>query len=508
MKKKTSRKSEAMAPNDADSARCPSGIEGLDEILGGGLPRKCFYLIQGDPGSGKTTLALQFLLEGLRRGERVFYITLSETKDELLQVARSHGWSLDDIPLLELSAIETLLRPEAQTTVFHPSEIELNKVTNLLLEQTRHVNPARVVFDSLSEFRLIAETPLRYRRHLLNLKQEFAKYGSTVLLLDDKMDQSGIGVDPHVLSLTHGVVEMEQLSPDYGTARRRLRVTKMRGVKFREGYHDYAIVTGGLRIFPRLVAAEHRLDFQRESVPSGVKEFDQLLGGGLDRGTTNLLIGPAGSGKSTIAVHYAAQMAGRKEHSMIFAFDETLEIMTARAEALGYPLKDLIKNDLLGARQIDPAEISPGEFASLVRESVDAGCKLIVIDSLNGYLNAMPGEKYLSNQLHELTGYLNQQGVLTILVMAQHGMVTALESPLDLSYLCDTVINLRYFESAGEVRQSLAVIKKRSGNHERTIREFMLETGKGVRIGEPLREFRGILSGAPVFEGTAENMMK
>jgi circadian clock protein KaiC len=507
MKNNTTMKAKTAPSKTIKIARCESGIEGLDDILGGGLPPRCFYLIQGDPGSGKTTLALQFLLEGLRRGEKVFYITLSETKEELLQVAQSHNWSLDGIPLLELSAIEALLRPEAQTTVFHPSEMELSKVTNLLLEETRKVNPARVVFDSLSEFRLIAETPLRYRRHLLNLKQEFARYGSTVLLLDDKMNQSGVGVDPHVLSLTHGVVEMEQLSPDYGTARRRLRVTKMRGVKFREGYHDYTIVTGGLRIFPRLVAAEHRLDFKREPVASGVKEFDELLGGGLDRGTTNLLIGPAGSGKSTIAIKYAAQMAATNERSMIFAFDETLGILISRAEALGFPLKRLIKKGLVNTRQIDPAEISPGEFASLVRESVDSGCKLVAIDSLNGYLNAMPGEKYLNNQLHELTAYLNQNGVVTILVMAQHGMVAALESPVDLSYLCDTVINLRYFESAGEVKQSMAVIKKRSGNHERTIREFMLETGIGIRIGKPLREFHGILSGAPVFDGAAEKIM-
>ena len=508
MKNHTNMEAAAASSNRTNSARCASGIEGFDDILCGGLPPRCFYLIQGDPGSGKTTLALQFLMEGLRRGERVFYITLSETKEELLQVAHSHHWSLDGIPLLELSSIEALLRPEAQTTVFHPSEMELNKVTKLLLEETRKVNPDRVVFDSLSEFRLIAETPLRYRRHLLSLKQEFAKYGSTVLLLDDKMNQSGIGVDPHVLSLTHGVVEMEQLSPDYGTARRRLRVTKMRGVKFREGYHDYTIVTGGLRIFPRLVAAEHHLDFKREAVASGVKEFDELLGGGLDRGTTNLLIGPAGSGKSTIAIRYAVQMATTNERSMIFAFDETLGILIARAEALGFPLTRFIKNELIGARQIDPAEISPGEFASLVRESVDRGCKLVVIDSLNGYLNAMPGERYLTNQLHELTAFLNQKGVVTILVMAQHGMVAALESPLDLSYLCDTVINLRYFESAGEVKQSVAVIKKRSGNHERTIREFMLESGKGIRIGKPLREFHGILTGAPVFDGDAGKIME
>jgi len=497
----------AKTPSDSYDRRCPSGVEGLDDILAGGLPEKCFYLIQGDPGSGKTTLALQFLLEGVRRGESVFYITLSETKAELLQVARSHGWSLENIPLLELSAIEALLRPEAQTTVFHPSEVELNKISNLLLDNIRKLRPDRVVFDSLSEFRLIAETPLRYRRNLLNLKQEFAKQGSTVLLLDDKMDKTGIGVDPHVLSLTHGVVEMEQLTPDYGTARRRLHVTKLRGVKYREGYHDYTIITGGLRVFPRLIAAEHHLDFRREPVSSGVAELDQLLGGGLDRGTTTLLIGAAGSGKSSLAVQYAVQFARQGEQSSIFAFDETLGILVSRAEALGLPLRKHIEGGKVNARQIDPAEISPGEFGWLVRKSVQAGSKLIVIDSLNGYLNAMPGEKYLNNQLHELTSYLNQQGIVTILIMAQHGMVTALEAPVDLSYLCDTVINMRYFEAAGEMKQCLAVIKKRSGNHERSIREFMLEGGKGIRIGQPIKEFQGILTGAPKFVGNEQKIM-
>jgi circadian clock protein KaiC len=485
-----------------NNARSTTGIRGLDEILSGGLPKNCFYLIQGDPGSGKTTLALQFLLEGVRLGEKVFYITLSETRAELLQVSSSHGWSLDEIPLLELSAIETLLRPEAQTTVFHPSEFELTKITNLVLDETKKINPARVVFDSLSEFRLIAETPLRYRRHLLNLKQEFAKQGSTVLLLDDKLDKTGMGADPHVLSLTHGVIEMEQMSPDYGTARRRLHVTKMRGVKFSEGYHDYTIATGGLRIFPRLVAAAHHVDFRPESVSSGVAELDQLLGGGLDRGTTTLLIGPAGSGKSSVSTQYVVEMAKQGERSTVFAFDETLGILTARAEALGLPLKKQIKSGVVTARQIDPAEISPGEFAWTVLQSVEAGCKLIVIDSLNGYLNAMPGERYLNTQLHELTSYLNQQGVITILIMAKHGMVTALEAPVDLSYLCDTVVNMRYFEAAGELKQAISVIKKRSGNHERAIREFSVAVGKGIHIGQPLRNFHGILSGAPKFAGT------
>ena len=500
--------SDSKSTTNVPNQRCASGIPGLDDILAGGLPSNCFYLIQGDPGSGKTTLALQFLLEGVRRGESVFYITLSETRAELFQVADSHGWPLDQIPLLELSAIETLLKPEAQTTVFHPSEVELNKITRLLLDEAEKIKPVRVVFDSLSEFRLVAETPLRYRRQLLNLKQAFARIGATVMLLDDKMDKTGVGVDPHVLSLTHGVIEMEQLSPDYGKSRRRLRVSKMRGVKFREGYHDYTIVTGGLEIFPRLVAAEHHTDFVRESVPSGVEGLDRLLGGGLDRGTTTLLIGPAGSGKSSVAIQYAVQMARNNEPSILFAFDETLGIMAARAEALGLPLKEQIRSGIVKVRQVDPAEISPGEFAHLVREGVEAGARLVVIDSLNGYLNAMPGEKYLNNQLHELASYLNQLGVITILIMAQHGMVTALEAPVDLSYLCDTVINMRYFETAGEVKQLMAVIKKRSGSHEKAIRQFSLDGGKGLRIGKPLTHFAGILTGAPKFEGSQDEILK
>ncbi len=491
-----------------DSDRCATGVEGLDNILAGGLPVSCFYLVQGDPGSGKTTLALQFLLEGVRRGERVFYITLSETKRELLQVARSHGWSLDDIPLLELSAIENLLKPEAQTTVFHPSEIELTKVSQMLMDETRKTNPSRVVFDSLSEFRLMAETPLRYRRQLLNLKREFAQYNSTVLLLDDKANNSKIHIDPHVLSLTHGIIEMEQLSPDYGASRRRLRVSKLRGVHFREGYHDYTIETGGLRVFPRLIAAEHHVDFERKPVSSGLSELDELLGGGLDRGTTALILGPAGTGKSTLALQQAVQMAGAGERSMLFAFDENAGILRARAKALGIGLEPHLKSGLITVQQVDPAELSPGEFAVRVLRGVEDGVKLVVIDSLNGYLNAMPGEKYLNNQLHELSSTLNQQGVITILVLAQHGLVAAYEAPIDLSYLTDTVLTLRYFEAAGEVKQALAVIKKRSGPHEKTIREFKLETGTGIRIGEPLRDFHGVLSGIPKFSGTTKQILK
>jgi circadian clock protein KaiC len=489
-------------------ARCCTGVPGLDAILGGGLPCNCFYLLQGDPGSGKTTLALQFLFEGLRREEKVLYITLSESKAELEKVARSHGWSLEGIPLVEFSAIESLLRPESRTTVFHASELELSKVSRLLLDEIRKHKPARLVFDSLSEFRLMAETPLRYRRQLLSFKQELAKDGSTVLLLDDKMENSVIGSDPHVLSLTHGVIAMEQLSPDYGNSRRRLRVMKMRGVEFREGYHDYVIKTGGLHVFPRLVAAEYRGELKTEPVPSGNKQLDALLGGGLDRGTTTLIVGPAGTGKSTLTLQYAGSMASRGEQALVFSFDETRGTVLVRADSLGLKIKKYIDSGLIRIEQVDPAEVSPGEFADRIRSAVTDGTKLVVIDSLNGYMNAMPGEQYLNRQLHELSAYLNQQGVTTIFVLAQHGLIAALEAPVDLSYLADTVVSLRYFESAGAVRQAISVIKKRSGSHERTIREFKLETGRGIRIGPPLKEFEGILTGAPLFRGKAEQMMQ
>ena len=504
---KSGGKSAANASTKLRVSRCPSGIEGLDDILAGGLPKEGFYLIQGDPGSGKTTLALQFLLEGLRRGERAFYITLSETKRELLQVAHSHGWSLERIALLDLSAVESLLRPEAQTTVFHPSEIELTKVSQLLLDEVRKVKPARVAFDSLSEFRLIAETPLRYRRQLLTLKRHFAKLKSTVLLLDDKMDKTGTGIDPHVLSLTHGVIEMEQLSPDYGSSRRRLRVSKLRGVKFCEGYHDYIIATGGLRIFPRMTAAQHRAEFQHDHVSSGIAALDSLFGGGLDRGTTTLILGQAGTGKSSLALQYAVHMANQGERSVIFTFDETRSLMLTRAKALGFELRKGIDSGVIGVHQVDPAELSPGEFAVRIVQAVDAGCKLVVIDSLNGYLNAMPGEKYLNNQLHELCSYLNQRGVVTILVLAQHGLVASAEAPVDLSYLSDTVISVRYFEAFGEVKQSISMVKKRSGIHEKSIREFKLRPGKGIIVGEPLKLFQGVLSGVPIFHGTKEQMV-
>ncbi len=494
-----------LTPSSADL--CRTGIEGLDDLIGGGLARNCFYLVQGDPGSGKTTLALQFLLQGLRCGEAAFYITLSETRAELERVALSHAWSLEHIPLLELSAIDSLLRPESQTTVFHPSEVELNKITGLLLAEIGKYKPARVVFDSLSEFRLLAEAPLRYRRQLLNLKQELALHGCTVLLLDDKMDSTRVGTNLHVLSLAHGVVEMEQLSPEYGRSRRRLRIIKMRGVRFREGYHDYIIQTGGLRVFPRLAAAEHRTSVRREPVRSGIAELDDLLGGGLESGTTLLIQGQAGTGKSTLALQYAAQLGVQKQRGHVFCFDETIGIALDRAEKLGLAFPRYVREGLISLQQIDPAEISPGEFADRIVRGVEGGSKLIVIDTLNGYLNAMPGERYLNAQLHELSTYLNQRGVLTIFVLTQHGMPGS-ESPVDVSYLADAVLSLRFFEVSGSIRTALSVVKKRSGRHERTIREFMLESGRGIRIGGPLTAFRNVLTGYPEYQGDSESILK
>lgn len=497
----------ALSPSSASGDLCRTGIEGFDALIGGGLPRNCFYLLQGDPGSGKTTFALQFLLEGLRRGEPAFYITLSETRAELEQVALSHAWTLEGIPLLELSAIDSLLQPEAQTTVFHSSEVELNRIAALLLSEVRRHKPARLVFDSLSEFRLLAETPLRYRRQLLRLKQELTLLGCTVMLLDDKMDSSRIGPDPHVLSITHGVFEMEQLSPDYGKSRRRLRIMKVRGVLFREGYHDYVIQTGGLRVFPRLIAAEHRTNFRREPVSSGLPELDNLLGGGLDAGSTTLIQGQAGTGKSTLALQYATHLASRGLRSHLFCFDETVGIVLDRADKLGLALPRYVSQGLVTVQQIDPAEISPGEFADRVIRGVDSGSKLVVIDTLNGYMNAMPGERYLTTQLHELSTYLNQRGVLTVFVLTQHG-IFADDSPLDISYLADTVVHLRFFEVSGAVRTALSVLKKRSGRHERTIREFLLESGRGIRVGAPLSDFQQLLRGSPVFVGDSARILK
>lgn len=472
------------------------GIEGLDDILGGGLPRNRLYLVQGDPGVGKTTLALQFLLEGVKQGETGLYITLSETKEELEVVAESHGWDLRKINLFELSAVTESLKGEANNTFFHPSEVELNRTTKALLDEVKRVKPLRVVFDSLSEMRMLAETPLRYRRQILHLKEYFAGQKCTVLLLDDR---SAGAHDLQIESIAHGVFRLQRSSPEYGISRRQLSIQKVRGVKFREGNHDLVIQTGGLVIFPRLVAADHHVKFKRENFPSGIRELDLLLGGGLDRGTSNMFMGPPGTGKSTMAIKFALAAAERKEKVLSFIFDETIGTMTARANNLGMEIEPHIKSGFFKVEQVDPAEISPGELAHKIQNAVMRDkTKMVIIDSINGYLNAMPAERYLNLQLHELLSFLNQQGVITIMVLAQQGLVGSMQTTVDLTYLADTVITIRYYEARGSVKQALSVIKKRSGSHERTIREIKI--GKnGIEVGLPLTNMQGVLTGTPTF---------
>jgi circadian clock protein KaiC len=480
-----------------------TGVPGLDDILKGGLTPHRLYLIDGDPGSGKTTLSLQYLLEGVKAGEKVLYITLSETKEELLASAASHGWSLDGIFVVELISEKADLDGESQVTMYHPAEVDLIETTGKVLSAVEEVNPSRVVFDSLSELRLLAQNSLRYRRQILALKQFFVGRKCTVLLLDDRTSE---GPDLQLHSIAHGVIALEQRAPVYGAERRRLRVIKLRGSSFRGGYHDFTIRAGGLAVFPRLVASEHSELFPRERIKSGVTALDMLLGGGPDRGTSTLLLGPAGSGKSTIAVQYAVAAAARGDHAVIFAFDESLATLQARTEVLGIEFKEGLDAGQVEFRQIDPAELSPGEFAWQVRESVEKNkARIVVIDSLNGYMNAMPEEQFLTAQLHELLTYLGRQGVTTLMVVAQHGLTgTNMQSPVDTSYLADSVVMLRYFEYAGKVKKAISVVKKRGGAHEESIRELRFDE-RGIHLSEPLTEFRGILTGVPVRIDAREN---
>jgi circadian clock protein KaiC len=474
-------------------------------VLRGGFPANRVYLIQGDPGSGKTTLGLQFLLEGHRNGETGMYVSLSETRSEIVGVARSHGWSLDGIRLFEMQEVAPQLSEEAENTLFEPSEVELREIMDRLLREIDQSKASRVVFDSLSELRLLAQHPLRYRRQILMLKQFFAGRRCTVLFLDDRTAPED---DRQLQSIAHGVIVLEQHAAEYGKERRRLRVVKVRGLQARGGYHELTIVKGGLRVFTRLVATEQPTKYDQTILPSGVAELDALLGGGVDRGTATLIIGPAGSGKSTLALRYALSAVARGEHVSLFAFDERVQTLHLRSRGLGLDLQGAIASGRFSIRQIDPSEMGPGEFvASVNAAAIESKTRVIIIDSLNGYLNAMPEERALALQLHELLSVLGQRGVSTFLLMAQHGIIgPSRVSPIDVSYLADTVVMLRYFEAGGAIRKAISVVKKRSGAHEDTIREYRIGLPGGVSVGKPLTAFRGVLSGTPSYVGSAHEL--
>ncbi|MET0273289.1 MAG: ATPase domain-containing protein [Phenylobacterium sp.] len=481
-----------------------TGIAGLDDILAGGLSRDRVYLFEGSPGTGKTTTAMSFLMAGAAASERCLYITLSESEAELRDTARSHGWDLAGIEIFELVPPESLLDEQQQQSLLYSSDLELGETTRLIFEAVERVQPSRVVIDSLSEIRLLAQSSLRYRRQVLALKHYFAGHGATVLLLDDLTTEA---LDKTVHSVAHGVIRLEELAPEYGAERRRVRVIKYRGRKFRGGYHDFTIKTGGLEVYPRLVSSEHRTSFSREPVASNVPGLDDLLGGGIERGSSCLILGPAGTGKSLLALYFVLSAVQRGERAALFAFDEELGLLFDRTKTFGIDLQAMAQSGKLLIQQVDAAELSPGEFTSRVRHCVDTlGIKTVVIDSLNGYQAAMPEENFLILHIHELLQYLNRQGATTFLTVAQHGLVGDMKAPVDVTYLADTVVLLRYFEALGEVRRAMSVIKKRSGAHEKTIREFEIGE-RGLTVGPALTDFHGVLRGVPNFVGKGSGLM-
>lgn len=489
----------------AEGAPVASGSAALDYVLNGGYAANRVHLLEGAPGCGKTTLGLQFLLEGARNGEKCLYITLSESRDELLHVAETHGWDLSGVEIFELVPPELSLDTEREQSIVYASDLELGETVQMVMEEVERIAPARVVFDSLSEIRLLSQGPLRFRRQVLALKHYFAQHKCTVLFLDDLTQMEN---DLSLHSLAHGVIRLEQVAKSYGAERRHLRVFKMRARAFRGGFHDFIIRKGGLTIFPRLVASSHPDDGHgNKSASSGIAGLDALVGGGLDHGTTNLVIGPSGAGKSTVVLQFLKAAMDRGEKVLIVSFDETERVFHRRATGLGVDVDGYLAKGLLNLRQVDPAELSPGELAGLVRDAVGDGVGIVVLDSLSGYQHAMPEEQFMLLQMHELVTYLNQQGVLTFLILAQTGMVGAMQSPVDLTYLSDSVLLLRFFEASGELRRALSVLKKRTGRHERTIRELEIDE-RGVTVGDRLKDFRGILTGVPVFEGDSAKLGK
>ena len=479
-----------------DDNKVSIGVSGLDNVLAGGLRKRRVYLVEGSPGTGKTTIATQFLLEGARRGEKGLYITLSETEAELRETATSHGWELDDnIQIFELVPPENLLDEDQQQSLLYSSDLELGETTKRIFEAVESIQPQRVVLDSLSEIRLLAQSSLRYRRQILALKHYFSKHDATIMLLDDLTTDT---LDKTVHSVAHGVIRLEELAPSYGPERRRMRVLKYRGQKFRGGYHDFIIDTGGVHVFPRLVSAEHKGSFNREVVKSRSPELDALLGGGISRGSSTLIIGPAGTGKSLLAISFAVAEVERGEKAALFIFDEEIGLLNERALGLGIDLAKMTESGNLSIEQVDAAEVAPGEFAHRVRHCVEEmGARTVIIDSLNGYQAAMPEEQQLILHMHELLQFLNRQGVNTFLTVAQHGLVGDMKAPVDVTYLADTVILLRYFEAAGRVRRAISVIKKRTSAHEDTIREYRIGGEDGISLGEPLSNFQGVLRGVP-----------
>jgi circadian clock protein KaiC len=482
------------------SSKAATGVVGLDDITAGGFQRGRLFLVEGSPGTGKTTIATQFLLSGAAAGEKTLYITLSETEDELREGSASHGWTLgDDVEIFELVPPESLLDEDQQQSLLYSSDLELGETTKRVFEAFERVQPDRIVLDSLSEIRLLAQSSLRYRRQILALKHYFSRHRATVLMLDDLTSDT---LDKTVHSVAHGVIRLEELSPNYGPERRRLRVIKYRGQRFRGGYHDFTIATGGVRVFPRLVSAEHKTSFRREVVTSQLAGLDSLLGGGIERGSSMLILGPAGTGKSLLTLTFVASTISRGERAAMFVFDEELGLLFERAKALGIDLQAMRDGGHLQIEQVDAAELSPGEFSERVRTSVETyNARTVVIDSLNGYQAAMPEEQALILHMHELLQYLNRQGATTFLTVAQHGLVGDMKAPVDVTYLADSVMLLRYFEAAGRVRRAISVIKKRTSAHENTIREFCIDR-RGITVGEPLTTFQGVLRGVPFLVGS------